>query len=124
MAFDYWLIVWGVTATPRAFMNDRDLISHLDQGMRSYKGDLTQLERAIGAYLVGRKFGWKIMMLVHDRKTIAKYGEILGLNFQETLPAEGELASKSIGWAALKKVSSFWRAVKGEYPGVKSAEVK
>jgi hypothetical protein len=106
-----------------AHMDEQDLVAHLDARTRAFKGDLTQLERAVGALIVGRKFGWKPMLLMHDRKTIEKYEKILDVDFK-TLPEEGECANKSIGWIAAKKVASFWKAVKGEYPGVKSVDVK
>jgi len=105
-------------------MNYQDLLAHIDEQVRAYTGDLTQLERAIGALIVGRQFGWKVMLLVHDRRTIEKYSEILKVDFKEVLPAEGKYAHKSLGWAAAQKVASFWKAVKGEYPEVKSVQIK
>jgi hypothetical protein len=105
-------------------MNSQELLAHIDEQVRNYQGDLTQLERAIGTLIAGRQFGWKVLLLVHDRKTIAKYGEILNVDFQEVLPAEGKFAHKSLGWAAAQKVASFWKAVKGEYPEVKSVQIK
>jgi hypothetical protein len=105
-------------------MNSQELLAHIDEQVRNYQGDLTQLERAIGTLIAGRQFGWKVLLLVHDRKTIAKCGEILNVDFQEVLPAEGKFAHKSLGWAAAQKVASFWKAVKGEYPEVKSVQIK
>jgi hypothetical protein len=105
-------------------MNDKDLLAHIDGRVERFKGDLTQLERAVGTLIVGRQFGWKILLLAHDRKTVAKYGEILALDFKKELPEVGALAHRSVGWAAAQKVASFWKAVKGEYPDVKSVNVK
>lgn len=119
-------VLCGVSGTPLAVnpMNSQELLSHIDEQVRNYAGDLTQLERAIGALIVGRQFGWKVLLLAHDRKTIAKYGEILKLDFREALPAEGKYAHKSLGWAAAQKVASFWKAVKGEYAEVKSVQIR
>lgn len=100
-------------------MKDSQLIAHFDKVTKDYSGDISKLEHAIGAYLVGRQFGWKIMLLVHDRKTIAKYEDILGLDFRE-LPDVGEYAHKSWAWQAMDKVSNFWKAVRGEIPGIRS----
>jgi hypothetical protein len=105
-------------------MNSQDLLAHIDKQVQTFQGDLTQLERAIGALIAGRQFGWKVMLLVHDRKTIAKYGAILKIDFKEALAPEGKFAYKSLAWAATQKVSSFWKAVKGEYPKTKSVQVK
>jgi hypothetical protein len=105
-------------------MNDRDFLAHLDGQIRDFAGDLTMLERAVGAAVVGRLFGWKVLLLVHDRKTIARYEEMLALDFRKEMPPEGPLAKKSLGWAAAQKVTSFWKAVKGAYPNVKSVNVR
>jgi hypothetical protein len=105
-------------------MNYQELMAHVDEQVRAYEGDLTQLERAIGTLIVGRQFGWKVLLLAHDRKTIAKYGEILKVDFREVLPEIGKFAHKSLGWAAAQKVASFWKAVKGEYPEVRSVQIK
>jgi hypothetical protein len=115
--------VQSVAEKDLARMSEKELLAHIDTRIRAFKGDLTQLERAIGALIAGRKFGWKVMLLVHDRKTIEKYEQILDVDFK-TLPETAECTHKSIGWIAVQKVASFWKAVKGEYPGVKSVEVK
>lgn len=105
-------------------MNDKELLAHLDLRIKGFAGDLTSLERAVGAAIVGRQFGWKVLLLVHDRKTIAKYEEALDLDFKQEMPGVGPLAKKSVGWLASQKVASFWKAVKGVYPNVKSVNVK
>jgi hypothetical protein len=105
-------------------MTYQELMAHVDQQVRAYAGDLTQLERAIGALVAGRQFGWKVLLLAHDRKTISKYGEILKVDFREVLPPVGKFAHKSLGWTAAQKVASFWKAVKGEYPEVKNVQIK
>ena len=81
------------------------------------------LEAAIGAYVVGLKIGWKPLLLVHDKKTLSKYEKILGINFRDELPEVGELANKSIAWNAAQRVSNYWKAVKGEIPGIRSPDM-
>lgn len=105
-------------------MTDEDLLAHIDQRLREYKGDVTQLERAVGAAILGRRLGWKVLLLVHDRKTVEKYERLLKLNFKVVMAPEGDTAHKSVAWVAVQKVSSFWKAVKGEYPDVKSVNAK
>jgi hypothetical protein len=69
--------------------------------------------------------GWKVLYLIHDRKTIKRYEETLGLEFREpNMPDVGKYAEKSVAWLAVQKVTSFWRAVKGEYEGLKSVLVR
>lgn len=101
-------------------MKDDQIIPHADKVTKAFRGNVNELEQAIGVWVVGRQFGWKVMLLVHDRKTLAKYEKILGVNFREELPEIGKYADKSIAWKAAKKLANFWKAVKGEVPGVRS----
>lgn len=107
-------------ATP---IPDKDIIPHVDEVIKDFRGNINELEQAIGVWIVGRKFGWKVMLLVHDRKTLAKYEKILDVNFRKELPEVGPLAKKSLAWAAFQKVTNFWKAVRGEIPGIKSPEL-
>ena len=40
-------------------MADKDFDAHLDRRIKAFRGDLTKLERAIGIYFIGKKFGYK-----------------------------------------------------------------
>ena len=103
-------------------MPDKDIIPHIDKRTQEFKGQISELEQAIGMWMVGRQFGWKVMLLVHDRKTIAKYEDLLGIDFRNEVPDVGKFAHKSVAWTAVQKVSNFWKAVKGEIPGIRSPE--
>ena len=103
---------------------DEKVISYIDNLTPQFQGNINELEQAIGVWILGRKFGWRVMLLVHDRKTLAKYEKLLGIEFREELPEVGELADKSLAWKAVQKVSNFWKAVRGEIPGVKSPTLK
>jgi hypothetical protein len=105
-------------------LSDKELNEHVIKRVRKFKGDITDMERAIGCLYVGREFGWKIMLLIHDRKSIAKYETLLELNFREEMPDVGKYAHKSVAWGLVQKVSSFWKAVKGEIPDVKTPEFR
>ena len=107
----------------KTITSDSELIKHLDETTFTYKGSLHDLEAAIGCYMAGRHFGWKPLLLIHDRQTIKKYERILKLNFKEELPDVGPYAHKSNAWRAVEKIKSFWKAVKGEIPGIKSKEI-
>ena len=84
---------------------------------------LPSLEAAIGAYIVGQKIGWKPLLLVHDKKTLAKYEKILGIDFRKELPEVGVWANKSAAWELSQTVSNYWKAVKGEIPGIRTPEI-
>lgn len=95
-------------------MTDRESIDRFDERIKKFRGQLPTLESAVGAYVVGRKLGWKVLYLVHDKRTIRKYEQILEVKFRDELPADGELANKSLAWAMASKLSNFWKAVSGE----------
>ena len=95
-------------------MNQQETKKIIDIAIQKFHGQLTDLEGAIGTFLVGQKMGWKILYLAHDRRTLKKYEKILDVDFREVLPGEGALSHKSYAWQAMQKISNFWKAVKGE----------
>ena len=105
-------------------MNQQQTKKTVDSTIRNFKGQLPKLEGAIGALLVGQKLVWKVLFLVHDKRTIAKYEKILELKFRDVLPAETSLSHKSVAWTAVQKVTNFWKAVKGETPNIRTPEIK
>jgi len=103
-------------------VREKELVQLIDQVTQNYKGNLHELESAIGMLMVGRQFGWKVMLLVHDKKTIRKYERMLGVDVREVLPEVGDFAHKSLAWVAAQKVGNFWKAVKGEIAGIRTPE--
>lgn len=104
-------------------MKDKELVESCDDAVRKFKGNIMELERAIGSLFVGRQMGWKVLYLVHDRKTVRKYEEILGIDFREVLLEETEYSKKSMAWKLAQKVDNFWKAVKREIPGINTPEM-
>jgi hypothetical protein len=86
----------------------------IDRAIENYQGNASSLATAIGMYMLGRRFGWKVLYLMSDKRSIRKWEELLDINFREELPAEGDLADKSIAWRLAKNLSNFWKAVSGE----------
>jgi len=108
---------------PPKALTDKDIVKLCDDAVEKFRGDSHELERAIGSLFVGRKLGWRVLFLIHDQKTVRKYEQILSTSFQDILPEETERSTKSIAYNAVQKVSNFWKAVKGEIPGVKSSQI-
>ena len=84
-------------------------------------GQFDELEAAIGMLHLGDHVGWKPLVLIHNKRTIRKYEEILGINIREFFPEEGPSAERSIGYKIAKKIGNFWKAVSGE---IKDDELK
>lgn len=86
----------------------------LDNAIAKYKGDIGELESALGMYVMGRHVGWRVLYIMHSKKTVAKYEEILGINVREEFPEEGPDAERSVGYKIAKGFSNFWKVVSGE----------
>lgn len=97
-------------------LSDKDageLMRLFDNAVGNFKGDIGELQSAIGMMVTGRLFGWRVLVLAHNKRTIRKYEEILGVDIREELPEEGPLVQKSVGYAAALKLGNFWKAVSG-----------
>ncbi|WP_137894985.1 hypothetical protein [Ramlibacter sp. 2FC] len=77
-------------------------------------GSIDELEQALGMYVIGRHVGWKVLVLVHNKRTIRKYEEILGISVREAFPEEAAASMRSVGYRFAKTLSNFWKAVSGE----------
>ena len=82
--------------------------------MERFYGNFDELESAIGMYMVGHYVGWKVLVLVHSKRTIRKYEEILQIVVREEFPEEGAEAPRSVALSIAKTVSNFWKVVSGE----------
>lgn len=84
------------------------------EAFAKYIGTFDELEAAIGMLHLGMHLGWKPLVLIHNKRTIRKYEEILGIDIREEFPEEGPSAHRSIGYSLAKKIGNFWKAVSGE----------
>jgi len=92
------------------------IISRLDSLAVNFEGDFGELESAIGMYIVGRLVGWKVLVLLHNKRTIKKYETILGgINIREEFEPVTDFSSKSIAFKIVTKLGNFWKGVNGEY---------
>lgn len=85
-----------------------------ENAIANYKGDLTQLESAIGMLHMGLHFGWKVLYIIHSKRTIRNYEEILDIRIRDILPEDGPSSYRSYGFLAAEKLSNFWKIVSGE----------
>ena len=90
------------------------LMKKLDEAVREFDGQFDELENALGMMLLGRLVGWKVLALIHNKRSIRKYEEILGIKIREAFPEEGPLTHKSVGYEFIKNLGNYWKAVSGE----------
>lgn len=100
-----------------------ELVAIVDKATKEFVGQFNELESAIGMLFAGRKLGWKVLYLIHNKRTIEKYEKVLDIKVREFFPEVGPLASKSVAWTLVQAVGNFWKAVKGEIQGIRTAEI-
>lgn len=91
-----------------------ELQSIEDKAITTFQGNIDELESALGMLRVGHHLGWKVLYIVHSKRTIRKYEEILGIKIREMFPETGPSAKRSIGLGLAEKFSNFWRVVSGD----------
>ncbi len=86
----------------------------LDNAIRQAGVPLDELESALGMYMIGFHFGWKVLYVIHSKKTIRKYEEILGISVREEFDELGPDADRTNAFKIIQAVSSFWKFVSGD----------
>jgi hypothetical protein len=105
-------------------MSDEELLRLVDRVVDQYDGNLDELESAVGMLMLGRYYGWRVLLLVHSPNTVRKYQKILGLkSLKEALPEVGRLAHRSDAWRLVEGTRNFWKAVRGQLGGVRSPRI-
>ena len=84
------------------------------EAIANFKGQLPDLENALGVLRIGGHLGWRVLTLIHNKRTLRKYEDILDIKFKEFFPDEGPSHERSFGYMAAKKIGNFWKAVSGE----------
>lgn len=104
---------------------DRDRVDKLREievnAFANFSGTIDELEAAIGVLHLGDHVGWRPLVIVHNKRTLKKYEEILNINLREFFPEQGPSAERLRGYVIAKKLGNFWKAVNGE---VKDEELK
>ena len=90
------------------------VLDKIDHSIKTFRGSLDVLEGAIGMYMVGRHIGWRPLLIIHNKRTIKKYEEILGIDIRIEFPEVGPDAERSLGYRFARTLSNFWKAVSGE----------
>ena len=86
----------------------------MDQAIFNFDGQLDELEGALGMYMIGRHFGWNV---IHSKKTIRKYEQILGITVRDEFDEVGPDAQRSNGFRAVQFASNFWKSItSGQIP--------
>jgi hypothetical protein len=93
---------------------DKEQEQQVEQAIKQFRGRLSVIEMSVGALVIGQRYGWRVLKLVHSPMTIKKYEKVLGLKFTEVCPERTELTHKSVGLAIADKLGSFWAVATGK----------
>jgi hypothetical protein len=94
-------------------MTNEELFLHMDNFIKTYKGDAGVLFSVVGVVFVGRVYGWKVIRLFISQSTYAKYQKALGLEFKSIMPAETDFSDRALAYKAIKRLKEFWSIIKG-----------
>lgn len=84
------------------------------EAIANFKGQFEELEAALGMLRLGHHLGWRVLVLIHSKRTLRKYEDILGIKVREYFPEEGPSSSRSMGYVIAQKLGNFWKAVSGD----------
>ncbi|MFC1536995.1 hypothetical protein ACFL48_04190 [Pseudomonadota bacterium] len=93
----------------------QELINRVNERAYKFSGNFDELEKAVGMLFMGRLFGWKVLALMHNKRTIRKYENILDIQIREFFKEEGPLSSHLPSYELVKKLGNYWKAVSGEF---------
>ena len=80
----------------------------------NFKGQADKLETAIGAFIIGYQVGWRVLFVIHNKRTIRQFEGILGITFRDFFDEEGPASQRSLGYKYAKQVQKFWQVVSGD----------
>ena len=84
------------------------------EAFANFSGQFDELEKAIGMLRVGYYMGWRPLVIIHNKRTLRKYEEILGINIREYFEEEGPASERLYAYKFAKKVGNFWKVVSGD----------
>ena len=84
------------------------------EAIANFRGQLPNLSSALGMLNMGDHFGWRVLLIIHNKRTIRKYEEILGIKVRDFFPEEGPSYERSIGYSWAKKLGGYWKIVSGD----------
>jgi len=84
------------------------------EAITNFQGHLPELIAALGMLKMGDHFGWRVLLILHNKRTIRKYENILSINVREFFPEEGPSCKRSVGYCWTKKLGGYWKIVSGD----------
>ncbi len=80
-----------------------------------FEGNAEKLETAIGALYLGIHLGWKTLYIIHNKRTIRQFEEILGITFKEYFDDVLPGSRRSPGYTKAEDQKKYWKVVNGTF---------
>ncbi len=94
----------------------QQLVRIANDALNRFTGTADELEKALGMLMLGDYLGWRVLVIIHNKRTIRKYEEVLGISVREFFPEEGPIAMRSLGYSIATELGNFWKVVSGDIP--------
>lgn len=79
----------------------------------TFSGQGRTLESALGCYLMGELYGWRVLYMVNSQSHLRAMEKVLGLKFQDICPETTSRSKRCVGIRAASAMGSFWNVIKG-----------
>jgi hypothetical protein len=89
---------------------------HLHRILTTYRGRGDHLQDALGALLIAKVYGWRVVRVMYSGKLYANFQRVLELDFKEWCEPETKFAARHRGYQAALKVDDFWKLIRGDMP--------
>lgn len=86
---------------------------HIEKVVSTFRGNGQELENALGALVLGKVYGYRVIRVMHTGASYTKYQKILDLRFADWCSAETPLSSRHRGYQFALKAQSFWNLIRG-----------
>lgn len=100
------------TEKDKTMINDEELMKKIDQVSTEFKGQIDDLQAAVGLVMVGRLYGWRVMRLTCSRRHWMVACKLFG-GVKEILPERTILSDKSLALRVVDKTGDYWDFVAG-----------
>lgn len=85
----------------------------LEKRVLEFSGYLPTLSAALGAIVLGHKYGWRVLKMAHSPATLKKYEQVIGLKYEDICPELTEQSKRNVGYRVSEKIGAFWKVVLG-----------
>lgn len=93
-------------------ITDEELMKKIEEVSANYVGFIDDLTQIVGMVVIGRRYGWRVIRLVHSRRLWNLACNHFG-DLKVILPERGDLTRKSIGLSIADKLDEYWEVIRG-----------